>query len=210
MIAAQFVVAGISRQQTILDLCAAPGGKTTYMAQIAPKHTFIAVDRSKTRLEKIQQHLIQLDLSNVKLVHNTVSQFVQTHPNMKVKRILLDPPCSALGLRPRLSCNIDSKSILSLAKYQLRMLKKASTLLGSSGYLVYSTCTITHEENEGNIKLLMDENRYEEPVVLPLDELKNNTVEEILMKYKNGVTLRFDPTIHGTPGYFIAVLKKKK
>ncbi|MHA2407811.1 MAG: methyltransferase domain-containing protein [Candidatus Ranarchaeia archaeon] len=209
MIAAQFAVAGISMGDTILDLCAAPGGKTTYMAQLASNHQIVAVDRSKNRLESMSNHITRLKLTNIKIIPTTVDRFLLSQPNIKVQRILLDPPCSALGLRPRLAYSMGSRSILSLANYQAQLLMDASNCLQSSGYLVYSTCTITQEENEANIRLLLAKDLYEEPTSLPTSLLRNDTIEEILTKHPNGVMIRFDPVKDHTPGHFIAVLKKK-
>jgi 16S rRNA C967 or C1407 C5-methylase (RsmB/RsmF family) len=209
MIAAQFTVAGIRSNDRIVDFCAAPGGKTTYMAQLAPNHQIVAVDRSKNRLEAMANHIVRMKLKNIKIIPKTLSQFRQTQDLVKVQRILLDPPCSALGLRPRLSCTIDSRSIFSLANYQAQLLKDATACLQNSGYLVYSTCTITQEENEDNIRPLVTNKIYEEPTALSPGTLRTNTIDEILGNNPSGVTIRFDPVVDQTPGHFLAVLRKK-
>jgi 16S rRNA C967 or C1407 C5-methylase (RsmB/RsmF family) len=209
MIAAQFTVAGLTGNDRILDFCAAPGGKTTYMAQLAPTHQVVAVDRSKNRLELLANHIVRMKLKNIKIVPQTLSQFRQTQGSIKVRRILLDPPCSALGLRPRLSCTIDSRSIFSLANYQAQLLKDATACLQTSGYLVYSTCTITQEENEDNIRPLIADNVYEEPVTLSPRSLRTHTIDEVLNDNPSGVMIRFDPVVDHTPGHFLAVLRKR-
>ncbi len=208
MIAAQFAVVGAVKGDLILDLCAAPGGKTTYMAQLAPRAQFIAVDRSQNRLESLRNHVSSLHLDNIQVFPMTISSFVRTHSSLKVSRILLDPPCSALGLRPKLACRVTGKNVAALAKYQLNLTRTALSLLQSGGHLIYSTCTITPAENEDIINSIVETETLQPPTPLPVSNLKNSTVEVIMNQNPEGFYFRFDPVQHDTPGYFIAMLKK--
>jgi 16S rRNA (cytosine967-C5)-methyltransferase len=134
--------------ECILDLCAAPGGKATYIAEkMKDRGTVIAVDISLKKLETIKKNCDRLGIESVKLCCADARNF-SCHP---VDKILLDAPCSALGTLGR---NSDARwrkqkeDIPRLQKLQLEILSPAADLLKSGGILVYSTCTIIPEENE--------------------------------------------------------------
>ena len=132
----------------ILDLCAAPGGKATFIAEkMKDRGTVIAVDISSKKLETIKENCERLGIESVKVCCADARNFL----SQPVDRILLDAPCSALGTLGR---NSDARwrkqkeDIPRLQKLQLEILSHAAKLLKSGGILVYSTCTIMPEENE--------------------------------------------------------------
>jgi 16S rRNA (cytosine967-C5)-methyltransferase len=131
--------------EAILDLCAAPGGKTTYMAQLLEDQgRIIASDVSEQRLQLLRENCARLDATCVK-IHNSPPS------NLKFDRILVDAPCSNTGvLRRRVDLRwwIRPEEISRLQQTQLDLLNLASTKLKPGGVLVYSTCSLEPEENQ--------------------------------------------------------------
>ena len=126
-------------------------------------------------------------------------------------RILLDPPCSALGLRPKLQVGqTTEKDLLAFASYQTRFIEPAVTLLKPTGRLVYSTCTFHARENEGMVQYILDKHPEMElePITIPLGSpglSGQGLSSEDCAKVK-----RFDPTVaEDTMGFFIACFVKR-
>jgi 16S rRNA (cytosine967-C5)-methyltransferase len=143
----------------ILDLCAAPGGKATFIAEkMKDRGMVIAVDISLKKLETIKENCERLGIESVKLCCADARYF-SCQP---VNKILLDAPCSALGTLGR---NSDARwrkqkeDIPRLQKLQLEILSHAAELLESGGVLVYSTCTLMPEENEQVIYLFLEQRK---------------------------------------------------
>ena len=132
----------------ILDLCAAPGGKTCYLADLCDDNaTIIAVDKSSARLKLLKQNIVRLGLKSVRTVVADGA-----HLSLRpVDKILLDAPCSGLGVLARrtdLRWKREFKDIHNIQKLQKALLENADRMLKPGGTLVYSTCTIEPEENE--------------------------------------------------------------
>ena len=145
--------------ECILDLCAAPGGKATFMAEkMKDRGMVIAADISLKKLATIKENCDRLGIESIKLCCADAKSF-SCHP---VDRILLDAPCSALGTLGR---NSDARwrkqkeDITRLQKLQLEILFHAAELLKSGGVLVYSTCTIMPEENEQVIYRFLEQRK---------------------------------------------------
>lgn len=134
--------------ETIIDLCAAPGGKTTHLAELARGQcTIIANDCNWQRLNLIRQNIERLQLPNIYLVRADAAGF-SARP---VDKVLLDAPCSGLGVlakRSDLRWKRTLKDIQNLSLLQTQLIEKAAGLVKPGGYLVYSTCTIEPDENE--------------------------------------------------------------
>lgn len=131
----------------ILDLCAAPGGKTTFIGEIMGNQgEIIAVDRYETRLNLVGKACQRLGITNVKCVAADATEF-STEPADKV---LVDAPCSGLGTlakKPDAKWNRDRGDVDTLATLQRSILDNAARLVKPDGVLVYSTCTTEPEEN---------------------------------------------------------------
>ncbi|HVU07330.1 MAG TPA: 16S rRNA (cytosine(967)-C(5))-methyltransferase RsmB [Verrucomicrobiae bacterium] len=146
--------------ETILDLCAAPGGKTTFIAQLMNNEgKIVASDISEDRLKLIQENCARLGIKCVETI------LISENPkppiaNQKFDRILIDAPCSNSGVMRRrvdLRWRISPEEILRLQKMQLDLLKLAATKLKPCGILIYSTCSLEPEENSEVVKEFLRE-----------------------------------------------------
>jgi 16S rRNA (cytosine967-C5)-methyltransferase len=143
---------GAQPGEMILDLCAAPGGKTTFIAQlIGSEGKIVACDVSEERLKLIRENCQRLGVTCVETTQNSK---LKTQ-NLKFDRILVDAPCSNTGVMRRrvdLRWRISPEEILRLQRVQLDLLNIATTKLKPGGVLIYSTCSLEPEENEGVVK----------------------------------------------------------
>ncbi len=142
---------------TVIDVCAAPGGKTTYLAQLMEnKGTIYSLDYSTRRMKILKS---ELERMGTKIVHAIIADAYNPFPlNIQADLLLLDPPCSSTGAfwkTPSAKWRIEPRSIRHLASVQYSMLEKCVNHIKLGGYLVYSTCSITVEENEMQIEKLL-------------------------------------------------------
>ena len=144
--------------QTVLDACAAPGGKTCHILETAPNlKKMLAVDKDKNRLHRIQENLDRLGLSAELLC----ADLLDHHLNEQFDRILLDAPCSATGVirrHPDIKLSRRDSDIVSFTETQFMLLKKLWTVLKPGGRLVYATCSILPEENRQTIESFLQSN----------------------------------------------------
>jgi 16S rRNA (cytosine967-C5)-methyltransferase len=129
----------------VLDLCAAPGGKTAQLAHAGAHVT--ALDRSPEKMRKLQENLARLKLSAETIIGDAL-RFEAGEP---FDAILLDAPCSATGIirrHPDIPYHRTPKQILELASLQSEILRHASNLVKSGGLLVFCTCSLEPEEGE--------------------------------------------------------------
>lgn len=192
-------------KELIIDFCAAPGGKSTHIAQLTHNQCdVIAVDRSERRLARLELEAKRLGITCIKTFIGRANKFIDKHPEIQADRVLVDPPCTALGVRPKLYDETTLARIRSTASYQRMILDSAITALRPGGILVYSTCTLTVEENEQNIQYLMDAENFtleKQSPYLGTGGLIGSTT------FKQHVQ-RIYPDLHDLPGYFIAKLRK--
>ncbi|MBT8378368.1 MAG: 16S rRNA (cytosine(967)-C(5))-methyltransferase RsmB [Ignavibacteria bacterium] len=131
----------------ILDMCAAPGGKTAYIAAlIHSRGEVVALDRFESRLRLLQKNMERLEVDCVRIVAIDALEYT----SLPFDRILVDVPCSGTGTlskKPDIKWRRDIFDIRDLNKMQLNLLTKAATLVKTDGALVYSTCSIEPEEN---------------------------------------------------------------
>ncbi|XP_045390327.1 tRNA (cytosine(72)-C(5))-methyltransferase NSUN6 isoform X4 [Lemur catta] len=149
--------------EKILDLCAAPGGKTTHIAALMhDQGEVIALDKIFNKVEKIRQNALLLGLNSIrafcfdgtKAVKLDMVEDTEGGPPFLPEtfdRILLDAPCSGMGQRPNMACTWTLKEVTSYQPLQRRLFTVAVQLLKPGGVLVYSTCTITLAENEEQV-----------------------------------------------------------
>ncbi len=144
--------------EKILDACAAPGGKSTHIAELINNQGEIwSVDRSSRRARKILANAERLGTTCLQLLVADSNKLLEKHPEWKAyfHRILIDAPCSGLGTlarHPDARWRMNKENIQDLVTLQGELLKSLAPLLKSGGNLVYSTCTIHPDENSNQIK----------------------------------------------------------
>lgn len=177
----------------ILDLCAAPGTKTSYFAEYT-KNTgeIIANDISKAKNKLILENIARLGLRNITLTNYDASSYIGEFEN-KFDYCLVDAPCSGLGVvgrKPEIRYNRTKETIVRLAELQKEILENAIKYVKKGGYLLYSTCTIGPLENRDNFKYLTDNEKLE---LVQIDGKE-------FIEYKS-----FED---GTDGFFISKFRK--
>jgi 16S rRNA (cytosine967-C5)-methyltransferase len=136
--------------ESVLDMCAAPGGKTTYIAQkMQNRGRIIAADSSGERLKRLAENCSRLGVNIVAPLR--AGRLGGCLRNAEFDRVLVDAPCSNTGVLRRrvdLRWRIEEKEIARLAALQEKLLATAARLTRPGGVLVYSTCSLEREENE--------------------------------------------------------------
>ena len=186
----------------ILDVCSAPGGKTTHLATLM-KNTgkVIARDVFDHKLKLIQNTIDRLGLTNVEVQNFDASQIDENSID-KFDYVLTDVPCSGLGIiRRKPEIKYKTKAELKdLPSIQKTILENASKYVKLGGTLVYSTCTIQDNENIDVINEFLQENKNFE--LVPIENINVD-----LDNQSNGY-LKIYPNIHGMDGFFISKLKR--
>jgi len=184
----------------IVDMCAAPGGKTSHIYElVGGKAKIYAFDHSRKKVERLRRELMRLGHKGVVVVRADSRYLDKDFPWLKADYVLLDPPCTALGVRPKLYDRKTRNDITSAVHYQRQFLRAAWNILKPGGVLVYSTCTLTMAENEDNIRYAVEELGFELEEAMPLRGSRGRWCRECQW---------FHPHVHGTPGHFIAKLYK--
>ncbi|XP_063180773.1 tRNA (cytosine(72)-C(5))-methyltransferase NSUN6 [Chroicocephalus ridibundus] len=149
--------------ERILDMCAAPGGKTTHLATLMhDQGEVIAMDKIAKKVKKIKQNaeLLQLNCIKAFCYDGTKALSVEKREDEQegppflpesFDRVLLDAPCSGMGQRPNMAYSLTLKEVTSYQPLQRKLFTVAVKLLKPGGVLVYSTCTITLSENEEQV-----------------------------------------------------------
>ncbi len=201
---------------TVLDICAAPGGKTSHIAARTHNQARItANDNSRARLGKLRATLDRLGATNVETTLFDATQLVRKLGDKQFDRILLDAPCSGEGMmqldRDKDLATWSVAHIKRLQQLQKRLLAQAWQLLKPGGILVYSTCTIAPEENEAVIDYLLRHasDATTEPLPIRPDnavacvsEWNGRTFSEAT---RHCLRLRPSPTIEA---FFVCILRK--
>ena len=163
--------------ETIIDACAAPGGKTTHIAELMrDQGQIIACDRDAKRLIKVRENAARLKLKSIKIEvgdSRNFNQFVNI-----ADRVLLDAPCSGLGTlhkRPDIRWRQTAQSTNELFKLQRELLEHAALWVKPKGILVYATCTLNLLENEKVIQSFL-ENHLNWSIKSPPDVIAKNLV----------------------------------
>jgi len=192
--------------EVIVDMCAAPGGKATHIAQLVKGRARIyAFDVSGKRVERMMRELDRLRMRGLIKVTKADSRYLDVDfPNLKADKVVLDPPCSSIGVRPKVYDRKSYKDVKALMSYQIQFLKVAYSILRKGGTLVYSTCTITLEENERVISYAVNKLGFSiEPQGMYLAERGLPCLDG----YEQ--LQRFFPDRFNGPGYFIAKMVKQ-
>jgi 16S rRNA (cytosine967-C5)-methyltransferase len=193
--------------ERILDACAAPGGKTTHMAQAMENRGEIyALDLSKGKLDLIEEMCQRLGITSVKMVKGDAAAPLPISQGLVFDRILADVPCSGFGTlrkNPDLKWRRGEKDIKRLSELQFSILSNLSAYVRGGGLLVYSTCTVFHEENEDVVERVLGE--HPEFRLEPLDRILPQKFQIFI---QNGFFKTFPPGDE-MDGFFAARLFKK-
>lgn len=187
----------------VIDACAAPGGKTTHIAElIGDKGTVWACDRAASRLRKLKENIERLQLQSIQICvgdSRNLSQF-----NNQADRVLLDVPCSGLGTLHR---HADARwrqtreSVLELSVLQGELLAQTSAWVKPGGVLVYATCTLHPLENEAVIQTFLDRHpnwQIDPPIDSPAVDLATSEG-----------WVKIWPHRHQMDGFFLVRLRKE-
>jgi len=192
--------------ECILDLCSGLGTKALYMAQLMENQgTIFCVDRDYKRLKVLLKECQRL---GIRIIEPLVMDITKELHSIKIKfsKILLDAPCSNLGTiykKPELKLHMNPKRIAALSKLQFEMLNACRNLLEAGGLMLYTTCTISYEENQENIKKLLSVDR--ELNLLDLRDFDSIIPPGMVDPFGFGRTL---PHAYKTDGFFYALIKK--
>lgn len=193
-------------EEIIFDLCAAPGGKSMHMGQLLQNRgRVIALDRSHRRLLELSTKLKDYSLHNIYVIQG-VGEKVQKLVREKADKILVDPVCSGTGTlisRPYSKWKLRQKDLQIFNATQWKLLVSAVKLLKEAGEIIYSTCSLTVEENEKIVEKFL--HVFSDSFTLvPATPLIGTSGFLGLSK-----TQRLWPHLHNTEGFFISKLKRK-
>jgi 16S rRNA (cytosine967-C5)-methyltransferase len=195
--------------ERVLDLCAAPGAKTTHLgALMSGQGVLIAVERHPGRADALARTIARMhvDCARVRLGDATTIDVLTGVSGDRgspagYERVLVDPPCSGLGTlqsRPDLRWRTSPARIADLAPLQSRILRAGAAALAPGGVLVYSVCTISRAESEGVIEDFLREHRE-----FRADDLGDRRGDQ-----RPGPYLQLLPHVDDTDGFFIARLRR--
>lgn len=189
---------------TVFDVCAAPGAKTTYLAQLMNNQgTIVSIDFSSKRMKTWKKEINRM---GTKIAEPLIADVTISVPLLsEADLLILDPPCTSTGVfakQPSAKWRLSPNSIKNMAEIQWQMLNNCSEKVRRGGVLTYSTCSVTLEENEGVITRFLAENPE-----FTLAEIE----PKIGLPGLNGLTQcqRLYPHLHQCNGFFIAKLQKK-
>ena len=152
---------GTMPNELVLDICAAPGGKTAVLAENMENiGEIIAIDIHQHKIKLIDTNMKKLGIDIVKAIIMDARNV--NKQGRKFDKILVDVPCSGYGVirkKPEILYSKNRESVEELAKLQLEILNSAADILKDGGELIYSTCTIIDEENTNNIKKFLEERK---------------------------------------------------
>lgn len=147
------VVLEPKEKENILDMTAAPGGKTTQIAAIAENKVFItACEKNKIRYDRLKYNVEKQGVKNINIMQEDSRKLSDY---FSFDKILLDAPCSGSGTENVFTPNFSEYLIQKSSKVQEELLTKALTILKPAGEMVYSTCSILKEENEEIVKKVL-------------------------------------------------------
>ena len=194
--------------ERVLDLCAAPGGKTTHLAQMMEDQgEIVAIDVSQAKLALLQKNCHRLGMTIVKTVTHDATTPLPFPPG-SFDRLLVDVPCTGLGTlrrNPDGKWRVKEEDIPRLQQIQGKILTQAATMVKKGGVLVYSTCTMTSEENEGVIEAFLSEQEG-----FHLEDVSPSLPPGCEGLVDSRGYLRTLPHRHGMDGFFAARIRRSR
>ena len=198
-------VAAPQKGDYIIDLCAAPGGKSIHVADIMEGYGEVdARDLTEYKVRLINENIKRTDLINATARCQDATIF-DIESVEKADIVLCDVPCSGLGVigkKPDIKYKASKTKIEELVVLQRRILNNAAAYVKVGGTLIYSTCTISKEENLSNIEWFTSNYPYE------LENMDSHLCEELRSETTEQGYLQLLPGVHKTDGFFVARLKR--
>ena len=189
----------------VLDLCAAPGGKSTHIAEkMENRGALFSLDLHEHKVKLIEETAARLGHSIIETAVGDGRQSVERFGAERFDRILVDAPCSGLGVikrKPDIKYTKKEEDFSRLQDIQFDLLAQAAQLLKPEGILVYSTCTVDAQENRGTAERFLKAHPDMEKVKVSLPEALNN---------KNTGFVQIFPQDFGGDGFFIAAFRKRE
>lgn len=194
--------------EVFLDLCAGLGGKSTHIAQLTgDRGRIVALDTSRSRLVRLSQSSRRLGIGPIERIVADAGSHLSHLFRCLFDKILIDAPCSGLGVisrHPDGKWSRDESDIKRLALLQKGILNQAVPLLERGGKMLYVTCTISREENEGVVGDFLKKNTQ-----MALEDLRDFAPEWSTDLIDEQGLFRTFPHIHGTEGFFGALFTRK-
>lgn len=191
----------------VLDMCAAPGGKTTHLAEKMNNNgQILALDLHPHKLDLVDENTARLGIGIVQTAPLDGRKAADYLQKESYDAVLVDAPCSGLGVmrrKPDIKYTKREEDLASLQTIQLAILNNAVQLLKPGGRLVYSTCTVDKSENEGTVKAFLAEHPNMEAVAL------ENLPKHLDNQQQDGMLQVFPQDI-GSDGFFVAAFVKKE
>lgn len=198
-------IANPKENDTVLDVCAAPGGKTTHLAELMNNKGIIySRDISDKKINLIKENCFRLGITNV-ICSNHDATVLDEALVDKMDIVISDVPCSGLGIikkKPDIKYNVSLEGITNLIQIQREILNISSRYVKIGGTLIYSTCTINRFENHNNIEWFLNQNKNFE--LIPLNF---NYPNQIKTRDDKGY-LQLLPINEISDGFFIAKMKR--
>ena len=187
----------------VLDLCAAPGGKTTHISEILNNTGEVySFDLHTSKLNLIKENCERLGITNVKVAENDATK-LNSDLVSAFDRVLIDVPCSGIGIirkKPEIKWNKSRKSLKDLVPTQRAIMENAWMYLKNGGTMIYSTCTLNTEENQDNVEWFL--NKYKDAKV---EKIFLGNMDNFI--YNNDGSLTILPNEY-MDGFFVAKIKK--
>ncbi len=206
------LISGVKPGEQVVDLCAGGGGKTLALAAMMDNHGQIyATDNDARRLAPIHERLTRAGVRNVQVRTPRAKADAVTDLDGKIDCVLVDAPCTGVGTWRR---NPDAKwrlrpgSLETRRKEQATVLERAARLVKPGGRIVYITCSILPDENDGALSAFLDSHEGFEPQAHTeiLDQAGFGHLGELTRRTALG--LQMTPAKTGTDGFFVAILRK--
>lgn len=193
-------------EELIIDVCSAPGTKSSYIAELmGNKGTIISGDISSSKLRLVDENAKRLGIDIIHTVCNNAEETMIKYEN-KANRVLVDVPCSGFGImrkKPEIRWNRTKEEIKEILKIQENILNASCKYLKPGGVIVYSTCTILHEEN-----IIMINNFLNNHKNFIREDITSFIPDKLSRKSLKDGYIELYPSIEGIDGFFIARLKK--
>jgi 16S rRNA (cytosine967-C5)-methyltransferase len=197
-----------NKNEKILDACAAPGGKSTHIAEnMELTGVVYSLDLHEHKVKLINANATRLGLGNIKTMVMDSRKAGEHLEKESFDRVLLDAPCSGLGVmrrKPDMKYTKKEEDIFQLSTIQQNLLDSVSPLVKKGGILVYSTCTVDKEENDNTVSKFLQEHPE-----FDLDVSMKERMPEAIQPLVTDGYLQILPQDFGSDGFFIACLRKK-